>query len=52
MYGRTPRLLRVALAFAAAFAFAGAFSGQATDLQLADYTWGAPVFDKGVTVAR
>ncbi|MBQ1021902.1 hypothetical protein KBX71_29060 [Micromonospora sp. D93] len=54
MYGRTPRRLRVALAFAAvaAFAFAGAFSSQTSDLQLMDYTWGAPVFDKSVTLVR
>ncbi|MCG5469691.1 hypothetical protein AB0C42_19785 [Micromonospora taraxaci] len=52
MFGRSPRRLRAALAFAAVVAFAGAFSGQASDLQLFDYSWGAPVLDKGATVAR
>ncbi|MCX5067693.1 hypothetical protein OOJ91_17775 [Micromonospora lupini] len=52
MFGRSPRRLRAALALAAVVAFVGAFSGQAIDLQMMDYTWGAPVFDKGVTVAR
>ncbi|MGC5308332.1 hypothetical protein [Micromonospora zamorensis] len=52
MYGRTPRRLRAALAFAAAVAFAGSFLGATTDFQQFDFSWGAPAADTGAAVTR